>query len=131
MCDQRFVLTGTPIENRLQRIVESVRLSHARLSVFPPCLCGKLERPIAQSKDPQAGQQLSRLVQPFLLRRLKQEVLKELPPKMEHVRKVRLSPEEQEGLLCRGQRGQDGLCRGGAEQASNSGGSDPTATGLL
>ena len=47
----------------------------------------KLERPIAQSKDP-------RLVaaQPpgpaFLLRRLKQAVLKELPPKMEHVRRV-------------------------------------------
>ncbi len=47
----------------------------------------KLERPIAQSKDPQAGQQLSRLVQPFLLRRLKQAAAKGAAPKMEHVRR--------------------------------------------
>lgn len=94
VCSQRFVLTGTPIENRLSELwnlfdflMPGYLFSHA-------AFVEKLERPIVQSQDPQAGQQLSRLVQPFLLRRLKQEVLKELPPKIEHVRKVQLSPEE-------------------------------------
>lgn len=93
-CSQRFVLTGTPIENRLSELwnlfdflMPGYLFSHA-------AFVEKLERPIAQSKDPQAGQQLSRLVQPFLLRRLKQTVLKELPPKMEHVRRVQISEEE-------------------------------------
>lgn len=93
-CTQRFVLTGTPIENRLSELwnlfdflMPGYLFSHA-------AFVEKLERPIAQSKDPEAGQQLSRLIQPFLLRRLKQAVLKELPPKMEHVRKVQISEEE-------------------------------------
>ena len=93
-CTQRFVLTGTPIENRLSELwnlfdflMPGYLFSHA-------AFVEKLERPIAQSKDPQAGQQLSRLIQPFLLRRLKQTVLKELPPKIEHIRKVQISEEE-------------------------------------
>ncbi len=64
-CSQRFVLTGTPIENRLSELwnlfdflMPGYLFSHA-------AFVEKLERPIAQSKDPQAGQQLSRLVQPF------------------------------------------------------------------
>ena len=73
------MLTGTPIENRLSELwnlfdflMPGYLFSHA-------AFVEKLERPIAQSKDPQAGQQLSRLVQPFLLRRLKQAVLKSCP----------------------------------------------------
>ena len=54
----------------------------------------KLERPIIQSEDGQAREQLAKLVRPFLLRRLKQDVLKELPPKMEHVRRIALSDGE-------------------------------------
>lgn len=54
----------------------------------------KLEKPIIKSKDAQASAQLRRLVQPFLLRRLKHDVLKELPPKIDHVRRIALSPEE-------------------------------------
>lgn len=94
VCSQRFVLTGTPIENRLSELWNLFDFLMPGYLFSHPAFVEKLERPIAQSKDPQAGQQLSRLVQPFLLRRLKQEVLKELPPKMEHVRKVQLSPEE-------------------------------------
>ena len=55
----------------------------------------KLEKPILKSKNPDAVSQLRRLVQPFLLRRLKKDVLKELPPKEEYVRKISLSEDEQ------------------------------------
>lgn len=47
-----------------------------------------------KSEDPLAQLQLKRLVQPFMLRRLKQEVLQELPPKIEHIRRICLSKEE-------------------------------------
>lgn len=109
-------VTGTPIENRLSELwnlfdflMPGYLFSHA-------AFVEKLERPIAQSKDPQAGQQLSRLVQPFLLRRLKQAVLKELPPKMEHVRRVQISEEERKTYYAVGQCSQDGLHREGGNK---------------
>ena len=47
-----------------------------------------------KSGDEGASAQLRRLVQPFLLRRLKSDVLRELPPKIEHVRRIPLTEEE-------------------------------------
>lgn len=54
-CSQRFVLTGTPIENRLSELwnlfdflMPGYLFSHA-------AFVEKLERPIAQSKDPRLG----------------------------------------------------------------------------
>ena len=38
--------------------------------------------------------QLRKLVQPFLLRREKKDVLKELPPKIEHIRRIALGQTE-------------------------------------
>lgn len=98
-CQQRFVLTGTPIENRLSELwnlfdflMPGYLFSHSRF-------VEKLEKPIVQSQNEEARQQLSRLVQPFLLRRLKGEVLKELPPKLEYVRRVELSQPERKLYL--------------------------------
>ena len=55
----------------------------------------KLEKPAVKSGDAEAMDQLRRLVKPFLLRRMKKDVLKELPPKIEYVRRIPLSQEEQ------------------------------------
>lgn len=89
----------SPIENRLSELwnlfdflMPGYLFTHNRF-------VEKLERPIAQKQDPEAQQQLSKLVRPFLLRRLKSDVLKELPPKLEHVRRVQLSPEERKLYL--------------------------------
>lgn len=93
-CRQRFVLTGTPIENRLSELwnlfdflMPGYLFSHQRF-------VEKLEKPVVKSKDREAAAQLRRLVQPFILRRLKRDVLKELPPKVEFVRRIPLSEEE-------------------------------------
>lgn len=98
-CRQRFVLTGTPVENRLSELwnlfdflMPGYLYSHHRF-------VEKLERPIVQSEDGQAREQLAKLVRPFLLRRLKQDVLKELPPKIERVRRIALSGEERKLYL--------------------------------
>lgn len=82
----RFALTGTPIENRLSEL----------WSIFdylmPGFLYGyetfrkELEAPIAKKGDIQATEKLKRMTSPFILRRLKNDVLKDLPDKMEEVR---------------------------------------------
>ena len=82
---QRFALTGTPIENRLSEL----------WSIFDYLMPGLLgsyqqfrkqyEGPIIKNQDEQAQDDLKRLVQPFMLRRLKQDVLNDLPMKNEQV----------------------------------------------
>ena len=82
---QRFALTGTPIENRLSEL----------WSIFDylmPSFLGsyqqfrkQYEGPIIKNQDDQAQDDLKRLVQPFMLRRLKKDVLNDLPMKNEQV----------------------------------------------
>lgn len=81
----RFALTGTPVENRLSEL----------WSIFDYLMPGFLfgwqkfkrlfEQPIMRGDDPAAAGQLHRLIGPFLLRRLKRDVLKDLPEKLETV----------------------------------------------
>ncbi len=90
-CRQRFVLTGTPIENRLSELWNLFDFLMPGYLFSHTAFRDKLEKPIIKSQNPEAAIQLRRLVQPFILRRLKKDVLKELPPKIEHVRRVSLS----------------------------------------
>ncbi len=81
----RFALTGTPVENTLAEL----------WSIFDFVMPGYLynynyfkknyESPIVKKKDEQAAKSLQRLTSPFILRRLKKEVLTELPDKTETV----------------------------------------------
>lgn len=81
----RFALTGTPIENRLSEL----------WSIFDFLMPGflgtyqkykrRFEKPITDNQDKMAMKELKSMVQPFILRRLKQQVLKDLPDKNEEV----------------------------------------------
>lgn len=80
---QRFALTGTPIENSLAEIwsifdflMPEYLNSHSRFKE-------KFELPIIKDEDKMALQNLRKLLNPFILRRLKSNVLKELPSKTE------------------------------------------------
>jgi len=93
--DWRLGLTGTPIENHLGELWSLMR-------VISPGLLGSWEQfraryaiPIEKFGDDARRQSLAALLRPFLLRRTKAEVARELPPRTEIVRAVRLSPEEQ------------------------------------
>ena len=79
---RRFALTGTPIENALDELwsifdflMPGFLLSLSRFQAL-------YARPIAEG-DAAALQRLSALIAPFVLRRMKKDVLKELPPKFE------------------------------------------------
>ncbi len=81
----RFALTGTPVENRLSEL----------WSIFDYLMPGLLysyqkfkkmyEIPIVKEKDQEALGQLKKTIGPFILRRRKSQVLKELPEKLETV----------------------------------------------
>ena len=79
--DTRFALTGTPIENSLSEL----------WSIFDFIMPGYLytyrkfkemyEMPIVKNNDEWAMKKLKMLIEPFILRRTKKEVLTELPDK--------------------------------------------------
>lgn len=98
-CRQRFVLTGTPIENRLSELWNLFDFLMPGYLFSHRTFVEKLEKPIIKSKNPEAAEQLRKLVQPFLLRRVKKEVLKELPPKIEHVRRIEMGETERKTYL--------------------------------
>lgn len=90
----RIGLTGTPIENQLRELKALFDL------VLPKYMPGEVEyrerfiKPIEKEGDPAAKQLLSRFVKPFLLRRKKEDVLKDLPPKVEEIAHCDLMPEQ-------------------------------------
>lgn len=94
LCQQRFILTGTPIENRLSELWNLFDFLMPGYLFTHRSFVEKMEKPVVKSGDRAAMEQLRRLVQPFLLRRLKKDVLKELPPKIEYIRRIRLSEQE-------------------------------------
>lgn len=91
----RFALTGTPIENRLSEMWSIFDF------LMPGFLYGrkefekKWEVPITKSHDADASTQLRKMTSPFILRRKKEEVLKDLPAKLEEVRYVQIEGEQQ------------------------------------
>ncbi len=86
----RLSLTGTPLENHLGEL-------WAQYNFLLPGLLGDVRRfavnfrsPIEKYGDNERRQQLAERVRPFLLRRTKEQVLTELPPKTEIIRWVEL-----------------------------------------
>ncbi len=92
----RLCLTGTPLENHLGEL----------WSLFDFLLPGFLgnsklfrrifRNPVEKEGDDAASRRLARRIRPFLLRRTKQEVASELPPKTEMIRSVELEEEQRD-----------------------------------
>ena len=98
----RIITTGTPVENHLGEL-------WALFNFLNPGLLGSFKKfnekfaiPIERDHDHEARNRLRKLIRPFILRRLKSEVLKELPAKTEITLQVEMSTEEQ--LLYEAQR---------------------------
>lgn len=78
-----FALTGTPLENSLSElwsifdfVMPGYLLSHRKFTQ-------KYERPIIKNQDEKSLTELQKQIAPFILRRMKRDVLQELPPKFE------------------------------------------------
>ena len=92
--DFRLVTTGTPIQNNLMDL-------HSLFAFTNPGLLGSVERfrrnfglPVERDGDEVARARLRRLIAPFILRRLKSEVLDDLPERTEVALHVEMSSEE-------------------------------------
>lgn len=90
----RIALSGTPVENRLDELWSQMHFANPGLLGTREQFEATYVEPI-NAGDQQAEAKLRRIITPFLLRRTKQEVLPELPPRFEHDLYVRLSEEEQ------------------------------------
>lgn len=95
----RFALTGTPIENNLAEL----------WSVFDFILPdyfsnyhyyrGKYELPIIKDFDMNVAGLLKKQIDPFILRRMKKDVLKELPSKIETKVLVKMTPNKKRCII--------------------------------
>lgn len=82
----KFALTGTPIENRLSEL----------WSIFDYLMPGflfaydsfrtQMEVPIVKNEDEEVLERLHKMIAPFILRRIKRDVLRDLPDKLEEIR---------------------------------------------
>jgi SNF2 family DNA or RNA helicase len=78
-----FALTGTPIENTLTELWSIFDFLMPGYLGSHKSFAARFEIPIIKNRDQQALQELSRHIKPFILRRMKKTVLKELPEKFE------------------------------------------------
>jgi superfamily II DNA or RNA helicase len=103
----RLILTGTPLENSVLDL----------WSLYDFVLPGYLgtaaefkeryETPLTSEVSPKVMERLRHRVKPFFLRRTKEEVLTELPPKLEHLTLCELTDEQREvykAVLAQGRR---------------------------
>lgn len=95
----RFALTGTPIENSLAELWSIFDF------IMPGYLFGysefkhNYEAPIVKEQDEYAMKKLKMLIEPFILRRTKKEVLTELPEKTISVLNNEMTEEQKEIYL--------------------------------
>lgn len=92
--EYRILLTGTPMQNHLGELWNLFQFINPGLLGSYEQFSKKYIVPIEQQDNKERSRQLRRIIAPFMLRRTKQEVVEELPDKMEITMPVELSTEE-------------------------------------
>jgi SNF2 family DNA or RNA helicase len=98
--DFKMITTGTPIENDLTELWSLFRFINPGLLGNVKRFAERFSFPIENAKEDKlaarkASQGLRALIQPFILRRMKNQVLTELPPRTEINIQVKMSSEEE------------------------------------
>jgi superfamily II DNA or RNA helicase len=83
--DHRLSLTGTPIENSIFELWSQMEFLNPGLLGGRSEFSRKYAKPIEKYADEKATERLRKITYPFILRRKKEDVLKELPDKSEIV----------------------------------------------
>ena len=94
--NHHIALTGTPVENRLSDLYALMDFANPGILGSAAAFQNRLAIPIERYQDAGATERLKRIVEPFILRRLKTDpaVGVALPEKREHVEAVPLSAEQ-------------------------------------
>ena len=90
----RFILTGTPVENSLRDLWSLFEFLLPSYLGSRQDFKDRYETPLLNGDRGAVWQRLSRRLEPYLMRRRKQEILAELPDKIEQVIEIELSPEQ-------------------------------------
>jgi superfamily II DNA or RNA helicase len=92
----RLALTGTPIENTLLDVWSQMNFLNRGLLGSYGYFEKNFIRPIEKNQDAGRTSELKRILDPFVLRRTKKQVAKELPPKVEKIHYCEMTPEQAE-----------------------------------
>jgi len=91
----KVAITGTPLENNLMELWSLLSITAPGLFPSPDRFADYYQRPIEREQDADRLAQLRRRIRPFMLRRTKEEVAGDLPPKQEQVLELDLHPKHQ------------------------------------
>ncbi len=87
----KFAVTGTPMENNLMDLWSMLSIATPGLFPSPETFAEAYRKPIENEGSSEVLSRLRRRVRPVLLRRTKEEVATDLPPKVEQVLSIPLS----------------------------------------
>eukprot|EP00667_Euglena_gracilis_P000178 EG_transcript_178 len=89
-CHHKVILTGTPIQNQIGELFTLLNLLDPKVFASKDAFL----RCYGQMTDSSTVKQLHKQLQPYLLRRVKEDVERSIPPKTETLVKVRLTREQ-------------------------------------
>lgn len=92
--NHRLALSGTPIENNLGELYALFRFLNPPMFGTPENFNNSYLYPIQKDNDTDVTHELRTKISPFILRRLKKDVLTELPDKIEQTLFVEMSEEQ-------------------------------------
>ncbi|MFK7969256.1 MAG: DEAD/DEAH box helicase [Bacteroidia bacterium] len=92
----RLGLSGTPVENTIMDLWSQMAFLNPGLLGGETFFKKFYVQPIEKQQDKAKQQKLQRIIYPFILRRKKQEVEKELPPKVEQLHYCGMQPVQEE-----------------------------------
>jgi SNF2 family DNA or RNA helicase len=90
----KLVLTGTPIENSLTDLWSQINFINRGLLGSLSFFKEEFQKPIEKLNSETHKEKLNKLIHPFILRRTKEEVVKELPPVNNQTLVCTMSPEQ-------------------------------------
>ncbi|KRE79255.1 DEAD/DEAH box helicase [Arthrobacter sp. Soil763] len=93
--DFKLAITGTPLENNLMEFWALTSIVAPGLFSSPKRFAEYYQKPVEKNGDRAQLEKLRRRVRPLMMRRTKEQVIHDLPPKQEQVLEVVLNPRHQ------------------------------------
>lgn len=81
----KLILSGTPVENTVNDLWTQMSFINPGLLGSQSFFQSEFVQPIEKKKDEEKAQKLQALIKPFVMRRTKEQVASELPPKTENI----------------------------------------------